>query len=250
MRGTLIRHPRPRLRRHDSRRSILRGRYGNCRCNRWRREIRRHWRGDGGGAVAGVFVVIVVARTGGTRKVGLDKAGGKWAEERPDRRNGHGDEDDPFFDFAPEEKGADSIWTVLVGVFQFPSAGWNAGDALTRRIFVKDELRCPRADNSGRAGENTTAHQETQTPFQLPVDFQWHEHLDGNDGEVEIRQSSNGTDKVGIVYAFFVVALILAKRIPERVDRCALEPDHEDLGDIEDDVQSGNGDETFADLGI
>lgn len=47
-----------------------------------------------------------------------------------------------------------------------------------------------------------------------------------------------------------MVTLVLAERVPESVDWGALEPDHEHLGNIEDYVENGHGDETFANLRI
>jgi hypothetical protein len=60
--------------------------------------------------------------------------------------------------------------------------------------------------------------------------------MNRNNGEIDIRKGGDGTNEVCIVYALTVVALILLQRIPERGDWSALEPDHQDLRDIEDDV--------------
>jgi hypothetical protein len=47
-----------------------------------------------------------------------------------------------------------------------------------------------------------------------------------------------------------VIALGLAHRIPESIDGAALEPDQEDLRNVQDDVQDGDGEETAADFGV
>lgn len=74
--------------------------------------------------------------------------------------------------------------------------------------------------------------------------------MDRDDGKVEVRESGDSADKVCVVYAFAVIALGLAERVPKSVDGVALEPDEQDLGDIEDDVGDSNGDETAADLWV
>lgn len=74
--------------------------------------------------------------------------------------------------------------------------------------------------------------------------------MDRDDGEVEIGDGCDGADKVCIVDTLAVVAHVLSGWIPESVDGAALEPHHHDLGDIEDDVENGDGDETAADFGI
>lgn len=74
--------------------------------------------------------------------------------------------------------------------------------------------------------------------------------MDWDDGQVEVRESGHGADEVCVVDGLPVVALCLAKRIPERVDGVALEPDEEDLGDIDNDVHRGEDDQTPADFGI
>lgn len=74
--------------------------------------------------------------------------------------------------------------------------------------------------------------------------------MNGNDGKVEIRESGNCSNKVCVVDAFAVVAFVLAERVPESVDGTALEPDEKHLGDIDDDVEDGDGDETAADFGV
>lgn len=60
--------------------------------------------------------------------------------------------------------------------------------------------------------------------------------MDGDDGKIEIREGGDGPDKVGVVHALPVVTLVLAERIPEGIDGTALEPDQQELGDIDDDV--------------
>lgn len=74
--------------------------------------------------------------------------------------------------------------------------------------------------------------------------------MDRHDSKIKVRDSRDCPDKVCVVDALAVVAFGLAKRIPEGIDGAALEPDHEDLRDIQDDVEDGHGDETAADLGI
>ena len=47
-----------------------------------------------------------------------------------------------------------------------------------------------------------------------------------------------------------MVTLGLAQRIPERTRRSALKPDKKDLGDVQDNIQCGDGYQTAADFGI
>lgn len=44
--------------------------------------------------------------------------------------------------------------------------------------------------------------------------------------------------------------MVLAHRIPERIRRIALKPDQNDLGDVEDNIQNGDGNQTAADFGV
>lgn len=74
--------------------------------------------------------------------------------------------------------------------------------------------------------------------------------MNGNDGEIEIRDGSDGAHEIGIIHALSVIALGLAHRIPESIDGAALEPDQEDLRNVQDDVQDGDGEETAADFGV
>ena len=74
--------------------------------------------------------------------------------------------------------------------------------------------------------------------------------MNGNDGKIEIRDGRDGSNEVGIINALSVIALRLARRIPESIDGAALEPDQEELGNVHDDVQNGDGDETAANLGV
>lgn len=66
--------------------------------------------------------------------------------------------------------------------------------------------------------------------------------MHGHDGEVEVGNGGYGADKVRVVYALPVIAVGLLERIPEGVHRAALQPDHEQLGDVQDDIQDGDGD--------
>lgn len=74
--------------------------------------------------------------------------------------------------------------------------------------------------------------------------------MDGDDGKIEIRDSRNGSNEIGIINALSVIALGLARRIPESIDGAALEPDQEELGNVHDDVQDGDGDETATNLRV
>lgn len=47
-----------------------------------------------------------------------------------------------------------------------------------------------------------------------------------------------------------MIALGLAERVPQSVDGIALKPNEQALGDIEDDVENGNGDEAAANLRV
>lgn len=51
-----------------------------------------------GVVVVAVVVVVTLLASGSVR---FDEFGSEGAEERPHGWNGHGDEDDPFFDFSP-----------------------------------------------------------------------------------------------------------------------------------------------------
>lgn len=74
--------------------------------------------------------------------------------------------------------------------------------------------------------------------------------MHGHNGEVEVGKGGYGADKVCVVYALAVIAVGLLEGIPEGVDRTALKPDHEQLGDVQDDVQDGDGDQAATDLRV
>lgn len=168
---------------------------------------------------------------------GFDESVSERTEDGPHGWNGHGDEDNPFFDLSPAEENTDAVCKMLINVCQ----GWGAmhdrkTQALTRRVSAHDELGCPCSDNGRSTGKNTASHEETQTPFQLFIDAQGDQHRDGYNGEVEIGDSSHGTHEVGVVYTSPVVTLCLSKRIPQRTWGTALEPNEQDLGNVEDDI--------------
>jgi hypothetical protein len=74
--------------------------------------------------------------------------------------------------------------------------------------------------------------------------------VEGNDGKVKIRDSRDGSHEIGIVYALSVIALGLARGIPESIDGTALEPDQEDLGNVHDDVQDCDDDEAATNFWV
>lgn len=123
-------------------------------------------------------------------------------------------------------------------------------NSLTGRILVEYVLCRPCANNSGSTSENTTAHQETQTPFEFAINAQGHEHVNGDHGKVDVGDGGDSTDKVGVVDTFPVVTLCLLCRVPESIDRAALEPNEEGLRDIDNNVDNSDGDETTADLRV
>jgi hypothetical protein len=47
-----------------------------------------------------------------------------------------------------------------------------------------------------------------------------------------------------------MIALTLPQGIPEGIGRGALEPSEQNLWNVEDDIEHGNGDQTAADLGV
>ena len=125
-----------------------------------------------------------------------------------------------------------------------------ADKLLTRRIITQDKASCPCSHNSCHARENTAAHQKAQTPLQLTINPEWCQHCDRDDGQIEIRECRHGTSEVGIVYTGAMVALALSQRIPKRVGRGALEPGEQDLRNVENDIEDGDGDQTAADLRV
>lgn len=99
MRGPLIRDPRTRLRRHSRGLCTFRRRDRNCSSDKRRREAGRlvtHSRCTV--RLFGVVVVVALVASGDGR---FDEFAGERTEEGPDGRDGHCDEDEPFFDFAP-----------------------------------------------------------------------------------------------------------------------------------------------------
>lgn len=85
---------------------------------------------------------------------------GERTEERPDGRDGHGDEDDPFFDLAPQEKNSDAVCRLRLICFE-PGVR----EYLTGGVVGEDEFGGPCSDDCCDTGEDTAAHEEAQAPF-------------------------------------------------------------------------------------
>lgn len=90
--------------------------------------------GDGGGNERGWerrggerrrTVSLSIAAGLASRYGGFDETVGERTEEGPDGWDGHGDEDDPFFDLAPQEQDPDAVCRVRVRMFQVQ--GYKAG---------------------------------------------------------------------------------------------------------------------------
>lgn len=105
-----------------------------------------------------------------SRAGGFDEALREGSEDRPDGWDGHGDEDDPFFDFAPAEEDADTV-CFSVRYDPLKMNEWE-GEERTGRVLAQDELSSPRPNDGSHAREDATSHEETQAPFQLAIDPQ------------------------------------------------------------------------------
>lgn len=55
------------------------------------------------------MVILICVLRAAPGVICFDEFGCEGPEEGPDRWDGHGDKDDPFFDFAPAEEDADAI---------------------------------------------------------------------------------------------------------------------------------------------
>lgn len=126
----------------------------------------------------------------------------------------------------------------------------NISRLLTRRIITQDKASCPCSHNSCHASKNTTAHEETQTPLQFAIDSEWGQHRDRDNGQIEIGECRHGASEVCIVYTCAMITLALSQGIPEGIGRGTLEPGKQDLWNVEDDIEDGDGDQTAADLGV
>lgn len=121
---------------------------------------------------------------------------------------------------------------------------------LTRRIVTQNKASCPCSHDGCHTSKNTAAHEEAQTPLQLAIDSEWGQHRDRDNGQIEIRECRHGTSEVCVVHTCAMITLTLSQRIPKGVRRGALEPGEQDLWNVENDIEDGDGDQTAADLGV
>lgn len=183
--------------------------------------------------------------------MGTDEPMGEGSEQRPDRWDRHGNENDPFLDLTPAKQNTDTVYEFEYNISNCHRLALGGMQSLlTRRIVTQNKASCPCSHDSCHTSKNTAAHKEAQTPLQLAIDSEWGQHRDRDNGQIEIRECRHGTGEVCVVHTCAMITLTLSQRIPKRVWRGALEPGEQDLWNVENDIEDGDGDQTAADLGV